>query len=244
MGADPVPRDPRLAVWLITRRREIERALAARLGDTAPAPAAPEAEALRRFRSFVSTALQRGAAPAPSLDGLRVSEARVTALLTAWTECTADAAGPQANTVRAVLEPLAARFGAALRDTAPARRRSGAPRTRSRAVRAAIDRVADGYLAIDVDSRRIVDANPAAGALLQTTRDALLGANAATFVPEAERESWWAHLDSLVEGGDTRRFPSRLCDAAGSRVGVEVSLSRHAQRSRTLALALLRPLDS
>ncbi|MBW2374117.1 MAG: hypothetical protein JRF70_16440, partial [Deltaproteobacteria bacterium] len=60
MGADPVPRDPRLAVWLVTRRWEIERALAARLGDGAPSPAAPEAEALRRFRSFVSTALQRG----------------------------------------------------------------------------------------------------------------------------------------------------------------------------------------
>jgi len=242
MGGAPVPRDPRLAAWLVTRRREVERSLAAHLGDVAPSPAAPEAEALRRFRSFVSAALQRGAAPTPSLDGLRVGEARVAALLAAWTECAAGAAGPRADEVRAALEPLAARFAAALRDTAPARRRSGAPRTRSRAVRAAIDRVADGYLAIDVDSRLIVDANPAAGALLQTTRDALLGADAETFVPEAERERWWAHLDSLVEGGDTRRFPSRLCDAAGSRVGVEVSLSRHAQRSRTLALALLRPL--
>jgi len=242
MGGAPVPRDPRLAAWLVTRRREVERSLAAHLGDFAPSPAAPEAEALRRFRSFVSAALQRGAAPTPSLDGLRVGEARVAALLAAWTECAAGAAGPRADEVRAALEPLAARFAAALRDTAPARRRSGAPRTRSRAVRAAIDRVADGYLAIDVDSRLIVDANPAAGALLQTTRDALLGADAETFVPEAERERWWAHLDSLVEGGDTRRFPSRLCDAAGSRVGVEVSLSRHAQRSRTLALALLRPL--
>lgn len=233
--------DAELAAWLIAQRRGIERVLAAQLGDAAPGPGAPEAEALRRFRSFAAAALRRGAAAPPALDGLRVPESRVAPLLEAWCRAAAGVAGERGPALRAALEPLVARFRAALRETAPARRRSGAPRAGARAVRAAIDRVADAFLAIDVDARRVVDANPAAGALLGTTRDALLGADAGALLPEEERETWWTHLDALAEGGETRRFRATLRGADARPVPVEASLTRYAKRAQLLALVLLRP---
>ena len=72
-----------LANWLMSKRIEIERVMQARLGAAAPAAAGPEAETLRRFRTFVSTAMVRGAAPRPVLEGLRPNERRVMALLAA-----------------------------------------------------------------------------------------------------------------------------------------------------------------
>ncbi len=234
-------RDPRLAAWLIRERRAIEGRMAARLGGAAPGPGEPEAEALRRFRSFAATALQQGRASAPSLDGLRPGAQRLAALLDAWTEAAVELSGANASDVRGALAPLVSHFRAALHQTAPARRKRGAARTGRRAVIAAIDRVADGFLAIDVDSRRIVDANPAAAALLETSRDSMLDAEAARFIPESARDAWWTELDAVAEGIDARRFSAVLGNTRGESVPVDVSLTRHASRARTLALLLLRP---
>lgn len=236
-------RDPRLAAWLIAERRGIEQAMTARLGDRAPAAGAPEAEALRRFRSFAASALQRGETHAPALDGVRAAEARMAPVLAAWTDAAATMAGARGDDVRRALEPLSARFRAALRQTAPSRRKSGAPRTGRRAVVAAIDRVADGFLAVDVDTRRVVDANPAAGALLGIPRDALLHREAAGLLPESARDDWWTELDAVAEGGDARRFRSALRDAQGRELPVEASITRHTSKGAVLALLLLRPLD-
>lgn len=212
-----------------------------RLGNRLPARSAPETEALRRFRTFAARAVLTGVTTPPALDGLRAPERGVATLLEAWIEAAAQVAGPRSDEVRSALEPLARRFCSSLRDTAPARRKSGAPRASGRAVRAAIDRVADGYLAIDVDTRTIVDANPAAGALLGAERDTLLGADADGYLPDASRDGFWTQLDALCESDDTRRFPAWLRNRGGSLVSVEVSLTRYARRTRTLALALLRP---
>ncbi|MCG8587888.1 MAG: hypothetical protein MJE66_01210, partial [Proteobacteria bacterium] len=73
-----------LATWLVSCRREIERRMVETLGPAAPAAAEPEAEALRRFRSYAASALLRGdAAGEPALDGVRPNERRMGALLTA-----------------------------------------------------------------------------------------------------------------------------------------------------------------
>ncbi|NNL65452.1 MAG: hypothetical protein HKP30_04360, partial [Myxococcales bacterium] len=66
------PRDPELAGWLVRQRRAIDQRLAADGGVEVPAAGAPEAEALRRFRTFAATALMRGQRPAPALDGLKL----------------------------------------------------------------------------------------------------------------------------------------------------------------------------
>lgn len=236
-----VIREPELAAWLVAERAAIDRLLAARLGDAAPRPADPESEALRRFRSFAAAALQSGRAPHPSLDGLRAPETRVIPLLEAWCAAARSHAGARGDALARALEPLVARFRDALRETEPARRKSGAPRTGRRAVVAAIDRVADAFLAVDVDARRIVDANPAAGALLASARDALLGADLGGFLPEGEQEAWTCALDALAEAGDARRFHAALRDARGQRLEVEASLTRYARGGRLLALAVLRP---
>jgi PAS domain S-box-containing protein len=222
------------------RRAEIERALVARLGADAPLAAAPETEALRRFRSFAASSLEKGSPPVPALDGIRADEARVGQLLGAWSEAAAEVAGERGEAVRRALAPLVTGFRAALRTTQPARRASGAPRANRRAVIAAIDRVADLFLAVDTTTGQIVDANPAAGALLRLTRDALLGAAVLRFVPEGEHGRWSTELEAVSEGAEPRRFDTDLRDTAGAEVPVDVAVTRYATRERTLALLVLR----
>jgi len=107
---------------------------------------------------------------------------------------------------------------------------------------AAIDRVADGFLALDANSGSIVDANPAAGALLGVARDALLGVDAMAFVPPERQAQWWTELDAMTEGCEPRRFEASLRDAQGREIPVACSITRFATRERTLALVLARPL--
>ena len=214
-----------------------------RLGRS-PAGASPESEALRRFRSFALLTLG-GGSPEPALDGLRVNYPRASRALQAWVEAAVEVAGPSGVEVREILEPLRERFQLALRSTAAARRASGAPRTtRRRAVAAAIDRVAEAFLAVDSDTGTIEDANPAAGALLGTPRDALLGSEAIGYVPKEERDAWWTELEAISEGDDARTFRTALSDGRGGRVSVEASVTRFSTRRRTLALFVARPTAS
>jgi len=235
-----VSRDPELAAWLVRQRGTIDQRVLARLGAAAPGAAAPESEALRRFRSFAASALLRGRAVEPALDGLRADEERVSTLLGAWSDAAAEVAGSREEEVRKALAPLLSRFRGALRSTTPVRQKSGAPRTVRRAVMAAIDRIADSFLAVDALSGRIIDANPAAGALLGTTRDGLLEANLAAFVPPQERERWQSELDAMSEGSEPRRFEARLCDGHGIALPVEARITRYVTRARVLALILAR----
>ncbi len=214
--------------------------MATRLGRK-PASSSPESEVLRRFRSFAMLTLS-GGHPDPSLDGLRVPYPRVARLLGAWVEAAIETAGPSGPQVREALEPLRERFQLALRGTATARRASGAPRTnRRRAVAAAIDRVAEAFLAVDTDTGTIEDANPAAGALLGTPRDALIGSEAIGYVPKQERDAWWTELEAVAEGEDGRHFRTWLSDGLGGSIAVEASITRFSTRRRTLALFIARP---
>jgi PAS domain S-box-containing protein len=233
--------NPDLASFLITRRAQIEGVMATRLGPAAPSPGAPESEVLRRFRSFAASALRRGTAAQPALDGLRGNERRTAALLDAWAAAAAEVAGDSGDTLQRALDPLLKQFRSSLKQTSTNRRTRGAPRSRRRAVIAAIDRVSDAFLAIDANDGRIVDANPAAGALLGVARDALLGVDGLSFVPESERSSWWTELDAMTEGAEPRRFHSCLRDASGNEIPVECSATRFATRDKLLALVLARP---
>ncbi len=236
-------RRPELATWLVSQRGEIERAMQERLGPAAPAAASAESEVLRRFRSYAAAALSRGDAAEPALEGLRANERRVTALLEAWCETAIQVAdGERSTLLGSAFEPLLRRFRTALRTTGTGRSSRGAPRAKRRAVSAAIDRVADPFLALEADSGRIVDANPAAGALLGVARDALLGVDAMSFVPRDDQGAWWTQLDAMTEGGEPRRFSARLADVSGSPIDVECSVTRFATRDRTLALVLARPV--
>jgi len=235
-----------LAGWLISQRNAIESSLNERLGPAAPGVSSPEAEALRRFRTYVSTALMRDEADPPALDGLRVNERRTEALLLAWIEAASEAAARtslDAEAVRSLLAPLAQQFRAHLRSTASGRKSRGTPRARRRAVVAAIDRLAEGFLAIDTDTGVIEDANPAAGALLGLNRDELLGVDAMSFVPEEGRATLWRELDAIGEGVDVHLFETTLQDSRGAPGDLVASSTRYAARNKTLALLLLRPAN-
>lgn len=214
--------------------------MTSRLGPAIPAASSPESEALRRFRSFSAAALRSGQPRAPSLEGLRANEVRVRALLKAWTDAAAEVAGERGPRVRDALSPLTDHFRMSLRSTSDRRTKSGKPRASRRAVVAAIDRVADAFLAIDTDDARIADANPAAGALLGVQRDALMDVDAMSFVPESARDTWRTHLDSIAEGDEPRQFCAPLMDVSGDAFEVEASVSAFATRTRSLALVLAR----
>ena len=233
-----------LATWLVGQRLEIERVMQDRLGAAAPAASGPEAETLRRFRTFASTALMRGEAPRPVLDGLRPNERRVMALLTTWAEAAGDLAGPEKGIVEAALAPLLDAFRLAIRTTGTKRKTSGRPRATRRAITAAIDRIADLFFAIDVDSGEILDANPAAGASLGVARDALIGLEFNAFVPAEVQGPWWTALDAIAEGAEHNVFSAVMQDRGGRRLRLEASATRYLRSgSKTLALVLARADD-
>lgn len=225
----------------MSERLSIESAMQERLGAAAPAASGPEAETLRRFRTFVSTALMRGEAPRPVLDGLRPNERRVMALLTCWSEAASELAGPDAAMVANHLAPLLDAFRLSIRTTGSKRKTSGKPRATRRAITAAIDRVADLFFAVDVDTGEILDANPAAGAALGVARDALLGIEFNAFVPTEMQGPWWTTLDSIAEGQDHNVFVASMQDREGRRLRLEASATRTILRTRVLALIVARP---
>ena len=233
---------PQLATFLIRNRAQIDARMNAQLGGAAPDPASAEAELLRRFRSCAASALASGRPAEPALEGLRVHDRRASALLDGWIDAAASAGAPHGEAIEAALRPLQQAFVARMRQSTGVRRAKGAPRATRRAVSAAIDRVADGFLALDANSGQIVDANPAAGALLGVARDALLGVDAMAFVPSARQASWWTELEAMTEGCEPRRFESTLLDNRGREIAVTCSVTRFATRERTLALVLARPL--
>jgi len=241
-GYNPgVAENSEIAAWLIKRRLEIERVMEAHLGPAAPKPGAAETETLRRFRSYATSSLRRGATDEAALDGLRVNERRATALLAAWCEAAGEVAGPHAQLIDDALQPLFLSFRNALRTSNTGRRKQGPPRAGRRGVMAAIDRICDAFLAVDADSGRIVDANPAAAALLGVARDALIDVAADSFIPISDRSDWWTQFDAVTEGTEPRRFSASLADKTGSPIPVDCSVTLHATRNRTLALVVARP---
>jgi PAS domain-containing protein len=229
------------AHWIVARRSAIEQALTAGAGGAVPAASSAESEALRRFRSFAAMALHRGDDVAPAVDGVRVDAARAAPVLERWCEAAAEVAGERGSELRGLLGPLAERFGAALTGAGMARAARRPPRTRRRAVAGAIDRIADAFLAIDLDAACVVDANPAATVLLRTPRETLLGSDARRFVHEDTRAEWSEELDELVESDQPRRFRTTLVDALGRPRAVEAHATRHLPaRERVLALLVLR----
>jgi myo-inositol-1(or 4)-monophosphatase len=211
-----------------------------------PGPGSPESETLRRFRSFAASTLRRGVGAAPALDGIRVDERLATMLLSSWIDAAAATAGPDATAVREALVPILVRFRVGLRTTQPARHASGTPRSsKRRAVSAAIDRISEAFLAIDVDSGRIADANPAAGALLGKKRDTLLDSYVTQFLPQDAGHTWWTHLDAVAEGAEPRRFLSSLVDPSGAAIDETASgVADRAERLYSVPMSYERELQT
>ncbi len=230
------------ATFLVVRRTAIDQQLALRRGAAMPGPGAPETEALRRFRSFAASSLRRGDAFAPALDGLRVDATAVARLVEDWCRAAGEVAGARRGELCERLDPLALRFRSALVGTELAHEAARAPRTQRRAVTGAIDRIADAFLAVDVESLAVADANPAAAALLRIDREVLVGGEVTKFLAADARDAWIAALEPLLESATPRRFRATLLDARGDAVKVEIQATRLETRERVLALVIARPI--
>jgi PAS domain S-box-containing protein len=157
-----------------------------------------------------------------------------------WCRVAEEVAGARGAELRALLDPLAARFQSALVGSEQASEARRAPRLGRRAVSGAIDRIADAFVAVDVDAGTIADLNPAAATLLRVAREALLGRPIAAFCSPAARGLWDSELESLLESAEPRRFRTALIDASGKSHAVEIVATRLATRDRVLALLLAR----
>ena len=227
------------ASFLVTRRAAIDRAMLERTGGSGPGIA--DAEALRRFRSFATATLRRGEGADPALDGLRVEPERALHWVQRWCEAAVANAGEGAA-LETLLTPLRQRFEAGLRGHQLSRRAKKAKPAKRRAVSGAIDRVADAFLAVDLDSGQIADANPAATALLGVSREVLLGRHATRHVDRDSRELWSDRLESLGESGEGQRFRVVWRDEFLSPVAVDINAAPHLTRRRRLALLTARPV--
>ena len=156
-------------------------------------------------------------------------------------ESASELAGPGREVVAAALSPLLDAFRLAIRTTGSNRKSSGRPRATRRAISAAIDRIADLYFAIDVDTGEILDANPAAGAALGVARDALIGLEFNAFVPPDAQGPWWTSLDGIAEGQENHVFLASMQDRDGVHMRLEASASRYLRSNKTIALILARP---
>jgi PAS domain S-box-containing protein len=107
-------------------------------------------------------------------------------------------------------------------------------------VPSAIDRIADVFLAADVDSGAIVDANPAACALLGLSRPELLASNLARLVAPADVPYAELLLEAAAEARDPQRAQLSLLAGDGSPIRVDVRTTRLTTRGRILALLLGR----
>jgi len=233
---------PEWASFLVTRRVAIDRALLDGNGALTLAGEA-EREALRRFRSFAASALRRGGeVPEPALDGLRVDAARALHLVEAWCGAAGNEAGGGAPSLESALAPLVRRFGESLRSNQLAEPAKRARSPRRRAVIGAIDRIADLFLAIDLESHEIADVNPAAAAALGVERADLLGQPAERFVHKDTHDVLRERLASVAEGGEGERFKLILRDEFERPIAVEVCATPYPGRRHRLALFAARPI--
>ncbi len=203
-----------------------------------------ESETLRRFRSFATASLRHGEIGEPALDGVRVEPDRALLWVGRWCEAAVAAAGERGDLLDAALTPLRQRFATGLRGQQLSRRATRAKPAKRRAVSGAIDRVADAFLAVDLDSGEIADANPAALALLGVERELLLGRRATRHIDRDSRELWTERLESLGESGEGQRFRVIWRDEFLSPVAVDVNAAPHLTRRRRLALLTARPVAS
>ncbi|RIK97319.1 MAG: hypothetical protein DCC71_21815, partial [Proteobacteria bacterium] len=81
---------------------------------------------------------------------------------------------------------------------------------------------------------------PAAAALLRTSREALLGRPAASFVAARAHEAWHAELDALAESAAPRRFRAVLVDGRGDEIELDLQATRAGTRDRVVALLVGR----
>lgn len=225
-------------------RGAIEAETNRRMGGSEPAPAV-RAEIVRRFRTYCRLASLGMDTARPSLDGLggnepHALERALTVAVQIAIEC-----GPEAE-VETALRRTEGLFRAGIRRIMqPAERRSKRSARRrmpnaGKRVRSAIDRIGDAYLALNIDTGRVFDVNPAAEALLGTDATKLLDQSFENLIAPQDR-GFYRDLESRLDA-DEETPPTEVVLARpnGDFVRVELRIALHTIATKRLAILTAR----
>ncbi len=236
----------RAAVLHLERYRgAVEAEVNRRMGREEPPPEV-RAEIVRRFRTYCRLASLAVATARPSLDGLGGnSPASLERALGRAVEVALEC-GPTAEVARALVEMQASFLAGMRRIMSPReserkkqRGRRKVPNAGKR-VRAAIDRIGDAYVALNLDTGKIFDVNPASEALFGTEAEHLLERPLENLVAPQDKRTY-ADLESRLDAGeDSGPLEITFARPNGDFVSVETLISQHTIAGRRLAIFTLR----
>ena len=202
---------------------------------------------MRRFRTFCRLASLDWDAARPSFDGLggQTAGGLENAVVAA-----AEAASQTApsNQIRKALKLLSERFRAGIRrsfspgeieQTKKKRRGKRRPNAGKR-VRAAIDRISDGYIALCLDTGTIYDLNPAAETLFGGDTGELLARELIELIGQGTQEDYKSLEARLDAGEDSGPMHIQFQRLNGEQVSVEITASTHTIGGRRLAIFSVR----
>ena len=225
-------------------RSAIEAEVHRRLDGAEPTPDA-RAEIIRRFRTYCRLASLNTNAARPSLDGLGGNEpAALERALSVAVEIAIEC-GPE-PAVASALRQMEQQFRAGIRRLMlPVERRKQRKGRRrmpnaGKRVRSAIDRISDAYLALNLDTGKIFDVNPAAEALLGADAARLLDQSLEKLISPQYRQ-FYADLEARLDAGeDSGPVEIVLERPNGDFVRVECLISQHTIASKRLAIFTAR----
>ncbi len=225
-------------------RSAIEAEVDRRMGGAQPTPAA-RAEIIRRFRTYCRLASLDSNAARPSLDGLGGNEpAALERALSVAVEIAIEC-GPEPE-VAGALRRMEQQFRAAIRrlmlPVESRKQRKGRRRmpNAGKRVRAAIDRISDAYVALNLDTGKIFDVNPAAEALLGADVAKLLDQSFEKLIAAQDRQ-FYSDLEARLDAGeDSGPIEIVLERPNGDFVRVECLISLHTIASKRLAIFTAR----
>ena len=234
------------AQHLDRQRSRIENEVDRRLGRLDPPPAARE-EIVRRFRTFCRLASLDWDAARPSFDGLGGQSAGG---LESAVVAAAEAASQTApsSQIREALTLLSERFRAGIRrsfspteiEQTQKKRRGKRRPNAGRRVRAAIDRISDGYIALCLDTGTIYDLNPAAETLFGGDTGELLARELVGLIGQGNQDDYKSLEARLDAGEDSGPMHIQLQRLNGEQVSVEITASTHTIGGRRLAIFSVR----
>ncbi len=225
-------------------RGAIEAELNRRMSGSEPTPEA-RAEIIRRFRTYCRLASLDINTARPSLDGLGGNEPHALERALSVTVEIAVEYGPTPE-VATALQKMEKMFRAGIRrimrPVEGRKQRKGRRRmpNAGKRVRAAIDRIGDAYLALNLDTGKVFDLNPAAETLLGADAEKILDQSFENLIATQDHAFYRdleARLDADEDAGSCELVLAR---PNGDFVRVEFMIACHTIASKRLAIFTAR----